>query len=523
MLPGDRLPTTPRPCSFSHCETRDVYTWPHIGGAVFNAASLVYSGSLIIASPEFPIVNAFASPTQNGLAVVAWWGGNNNPLISNASPGIIMFVNDEFSPFGLRNNFPNLNRGDRSPWDVHILDPGTNSFLPHTTERWGDFLRVRPYGGDGSLWIASGYIFQQGNDDISKYFVAGREAHRGEAGSPRPPTFPITRIVLAQDWRGNNVLSASVASPATTLDRSIALSFTGRSTTQIISHFVCEKDTDVSYTEANCNIATIAPQPQIRIPDNTVTGTTHYIAHFGLNTFRVKAVDTVGTQAQSPAVNIWWVGPTSGINENEFDNRVFSPPPGVPEPNPPPNPAFNNNTTILDEAFKSLSTDIGQGLKAYNSGSTKAAIGYFRNASNGINSMLNYLRTNQVNNQTLASKPIRQGQEQQQLPTAQNNTAPNQAAPPQPPMAQAPPPIQQPQLSSPSVAENNTATTTGQNATTPQQAPLTAAPIMQLPPPPTIAQNNTAPQTGTPQQTTPQMCPDGSQPDPNGNCPLPPG
>ena len=51
-------------------------------------------------------------------------------------------------------------------------------------QQWGDFIRVRPYGGEGSLWIGMGYTMNEGIGSTApiveefifpRYFIFGRE------------------------------------------------------------------------------------------------------------------------------------------------------------------------------------------------------------------------------------------------------------------------------------------------------------------------------------------------------------
>jgi hypothetical protein len=66
----------------------------------------------------------------------------------------------------------------QAPWDLYQISESTNGpsqtcLLDPAKPCWGDYVRVRPFDGNGNLWIASGFVLKggSGTSDVSPRFV----------------------------------------------------------------------------------------------------------------------------------------------------------------------------------------------------------------------------------------------------------------------------------------------------------------------------------------------------------------
>lgn len=137
------------------------FTYPYVDAATFKINNNIsYIGRPYLWSPDFAWMYAFASPDKNGnVAIESFFGGGDfNPSLS----------------VGIGNNF----NGSSLPWNMKQLVNSTNGptpFLPFVTrtDLWGDFIRMRPFNGDGPGWIGSGWTLQGGSQMINlqpRYF-----------------------------------------------------------------------------------------------------------------------------------------------------------------------------------------------------------------------------------------------------------------------------------------------------------------------------------------------------------------
>ena len=72
-------------------------------------------------------------------------------------------------------------------------------------------------------------------------------------------------------------------------------------------HFICKKDTDSQFKEANCPSPNIGTYPESLPRD--AAGDLTYSAHDGWNSIKIKAVDSEGNEDPTEASFRWWHGP----------------------------------------------------------------------------------------------------------------------------------------------------------------------------------------------------------------------
>jgi hypothetical protein len=143
------------------------YPYPWVDAAAFRATDLTYLASPAMSSRSQAIQYGFASPNDGGLAVMAWYGSPTQ------SPAVIALIKDNLSP---------------NIWDAHgdlgySSLSGNSALAPGANLRWGDYLRIRPYGGSGHLWEGSAYVLSgaYANPSVNMvYVVFGRETYRQE-------------------------------------------------------------------------------------------------------------------------------------------------------------------------------------------------------------------------------------------------------------------------------------------------------------------------------------------------------
>ena len=92
----------------------------------------------------------------------------------------------------------------QSPWDMYRISESTNgpsqTCLQDTTKPcWGDYVRVRPFSGNGNVWIASGFTLQGGNaaSDVSPRFIVFGH-------SPDGPTLSMHYTTIGGDTNHPN-------------------------------------------------------------------------------------------------------------------------------------------------------------------------------------------------------------------------------------------------------------------------------------------------------------------------------
>ena len=130
------------------------FQYPYINAATFNITNnMTYIGRPYLWSPTFAWMYPFTSPDSQGNVVIqAFFGGGHKYY-----PSIAAGIGNDFS-------------GSSSPWKMIRLVNGTHGPSPVD---WGDYLRVRPFNGEGPGWIGSGWTLQGGNSEdflVPHYF-----------------------------------------------------------------------------------------------------------------------------------------------------------------------------------------------------------------------------------------------------------------------------------------------------------------------------------------------------------------
>jgi hypothetical protein len=116
------------------------FSFPYINAATFNSTdNMKYLSRPYIWSPTFAWLYGSAAPDNEGNVLIEafYGGGKYHPSVAA----------------GIGNNFS----GSSSPWKMIKVVNGTNGNIG-----WGDYLRVRPFNGEGPGWIGSGWTLQGG-------------------------------------------------------------------------------------------------------------------------------------------------------------------------------------------------------------------------------------------------------------------------------------------------------------------------------------------------------------------------
>jgi hypothetical protein len=128
-------------------ENGATFPYPYINAATFDTTNnMTYVGRPYLWSPTFAWMYGFGSPDDQGnVAIQAVYGGG--PY----SPSVAAGVGSDFS-------------GESSPWNMIQVANGTNgpTLTSFSRPSWGDYIRIRPYGGEGTGWIGSGWVLRGG-------------------------------------------------------------------------------------------------------------------------------------------------------------------------------------------------------------------------------------------------------------------------------------------------------------------------------------------------------------------------
>jgi hypothetical protein len=145
------------------------FIYPYINAATFSIRDMSYTGRPYVWHSDYAWMYGFTSSNKRGLALVAFVGGGAlHPIVN----------------FAIADNYVQSPPG----WVMYWIASSTNA---PARQAWGDFIRVRPYGGESPLWIGTGYILHGGSGkkipEVSdfiypRYFVFGREVD----GAPLP-------------------------------------------------------------------------------------------------------------------------------------------------------------------------------------------------------------------------------------------------------------------------------------------------------------------------------------------------
>lgn len=158
-------------------DDEECFAWPHIEAATFNIGqNYYYEERPTLFNNNFAIQYAFASPAigmGHSLAIMYWIGGGTPE--DHIYPSLVISLDDFYERYTAG----------------HLVYKGKD----YDGKRWGDYLRVRPYGdnriisipplgvrfGTGQgVWVGSGYVdssvspFLPSIDII--YFIFGRDA-----------------------------------------------------------------------------------------------------------------------------------------------------------------------------------------------------------------------------------------------------------------------------------------------------------------------------------------------------------
>lgn len=128
-------------------ENGATFPYPYINAATFDTTNnMTYVGRPYLWSPTFAWMYGFGSPDDQGnVAIQAVYGGGPH------SPSVAAGVGSNFS-------------GESSPWNMIQVANGTNGPTLTSSSRpsWGDYIRIRPYSGEGPGWIGSGWALSGG-------------------------------------------------------------------------------------------------------------------------------------------------------------------------------------------------------------------------------------------------------------------------------------------------------------------------------------------------------------------------
>ncbi len=114
-------------------------------------------------SSNFAWLYAYVSPNARGdLGIVTFCSG-----ASTGACGYPTFVAGFY-----------VGSASQAPWDLYRVSESTNGPSPTclqdaTKPCWGDYVRGRPFNGNGNVWIASGFVLQGGSEpsDVSPRFI----------------------------------------------------------------------------------------------------------------------------------------------------------------------------------------------------------------------------------------------------------------------------------------------------------------------------------------------------------------
>ncbi len=173
------------------------FPYPYIDVVRFDEQTLTYIDNPIIWNSAYAWIYGWASPNARGdLGLVAFVAG------STVYPSLEVGIKDDYS-------------GAPPPWEFHTVGVSTNgpdkSCIDSTMNYpcWGDYVRVRPFSGNGYIWISSGYTLQGSS---SLYYVVPQYVVFGRARDT-PFDFSLTNsgdITVGQGTSGSTTITASL-------------------------------------------------------------------------------------------------------------------------------------------------------------------------------------------------------------------------------------------------------------------------------------------------------------------------
>ena len=136
---------------------------PYVDAARIDEQSMTLLDSPILWNSNYAWLYGYVSPNARGdLGIVTFCSGATSGSCSYPT-----FVAGVF-----------IGTASQSPWDLYRVSESTNgpsqTCLQATTKPcWGDYVRVRPFGGNGNVWIASGFVLHGGSQasDVSPRFI----------------------------------------------------------------------------------------------------------------------------------------------------------------------------------------------------------------------------------------------------------------------------------------------------------------------------------------------------------------
>jgi len=136
------------------------FNYPYINAATFNESTRNYISRPYIYSPNYAWQYGYAAPDIRGnLGIAAFWGGGGY------YPNHAVGIDDDLN-------------GVPPAWELVTTNYGTNG---PSSNKWGDYIRVRPYVPSRRNWIATGFTQQGGSDKSNAdphYIEFGRERDR---------------------------------------------------------------------------------------------------------------------------------------------------------------------------------------------------------------------------------------------------------------------------------------------------------------------------------------------------------
>jgi hypothetical protein len=152
---------------------------------------MTYLGRPYLWSPIFAWLYGYGSPDNRGnVAIQAFFGGGQY------YPSIAAGVGNDFS-------------GGLLPWQMIQLVNGTDGPAPTATKpsSWGDYIRIRPFNGEGPGWIGSGWTLQGGpfRENVEpRYFEFTLKNDNSTSSSPE-----VLSKTLPLQQKQNNVISTN--------------------------------------------------------------------------------------------------------------------------------------------------------------------------------------------------------------------------------------------------------------------------------------------------------------------------
>ncbi|MFO0981387.1 MAG: sialidase family protein [Planctomycetota bacterium] len=136
------------------------FSYPYVESATFSQQTKAYMGRPYIWNSAFAWIYGYACPDTRGyLGIAAWLSGGGN------YPAYYVGIDDDFN-------------GSPPGWEVALVEAGNDG---PNDNKWGDYNRIRQFGGCQRVWTASGHVLQNGGNGANtspRFAVFGRERER---------------------------------------------------------------------------------------------------------------------------------------------------------------------------------------------------------------------------------------------------------------------------------------------------------------------------------------------------------